>query len=55
MMGQGQKKGPTKPAVGIVYVEGPITLGGGQAVAAAARPAASSSKIRKALDEAAAG
>ena len=31
MLGQTQKKGPSKNAVGIVYVEGPITLGGGQA------------------------
>ena len=31
ILGQGQKKGPSKDAVGIVYVEGAITLGGGQA------------------------
>ena len=52
MMGQGQKKTPAKPAVGIVYVDGPITLGGGQA-SLFADAVASSSKIRKALDEAA--
>ncbi len=52
MMGQGQKKAPAKPAVGIVYVDGPIILGGGQA-SLFAEAAASSSKIRKALDEAA--
>ena len=52
MMGQGQKKGPSKPAVGIVYVDGPIILGGGQA-SLFADAAASSSKIRKALDQAA--
>ncbi len=33
MMGQGQKKTPAKPAVGIVYVDGPITLGGGSGLA----------------------
>ncbi len=52
MMGQGQKKGPSKPAVGIVYVDGPITLGGGQA-SLFAEASAASSKIRKALDQAA--
>ncbi len=52
MMGQAQKKGPSKPAVGIVYVDGPITLGGGQA-SLFAEAAATSSKIRKALDDAA--
>jgi protease IV len=52
MMGQGQKKTPSKPAVGIVYVEGAITLGGGSA-SLFAEAGATSSKIRKALDEAA--
>ena len=52
LLGQGQKKGPSKDAVGIVYVEGAITLGGGQA-SLLGEAGASSSKIRKALDEAA--
>ncbi len=52
MMGQGQKKGPSKPAVGIVFVDGPIVLGGGQA-SLFAEAGAASSKIRKALDQAA--
>jgi protease IV len=52
LLGQGQKKGPSKDAVGIVYVEGAITLGGGQA-SMLSEAGASASKIRKALDEAA--
>jgi protease IV len=52
LLGQGQKKGPSKDAVGIVYVEGAITLGGGPA-SMLGEAGASSSKIRKALDEAA--
>ncbi len=52
LLGQGQKKGPSKDAVGIVYVEGAITLGGGQA-SLLSEGGASSSKIRKALVEAA--
>ena len=52
MMGQGQKKAPSKPGVGIVYVDGPIMLGGGQPSLLGDR-AALSSKIRKALDQAA--
>jgi protease IV len=52
MMGQGQKKGPSKPAVGIVYVQGPITLGGGQP-SLFSEAEARASKIRKALDQAA--
>jgi protease-4 len=52
LLGQAQKKGPSKNAVGIVYVDGPITLGGGQA-SLFSEAAATSSKIRKALDEAA--
>src|SRR5262249_3271665 len=51
-MGQGQKKTPSKPAVGIVYVEGAITLGGGPA-SLFAEAGATSSRIRKALDQAA--
>ena len=42
-----------KPAIGIVYVEGPITLGG-QAASMFQDAVASSSSIRKALDAAAA-
>ena len=45
-------KKANKPAVGIVYVEGAITLGGGQ-TSLLSETGASSSKIRKALDEAA--
>ena len=52
LLGQGQKKAPSKDAVGVVYVDGPITLGGGQA-SMLGGAAATSSKIRKALDEAA--
>jgi protease IV len=52
MMGQGQKKGPSKPAVGVVYVEGPIVIGGGQA-SLFGDMEARASKIRKALNEAA--
>ena len=43
---------PAKDAVGIVYVDGPITLGGGQPTPFDAKQARSS-HIRKALDEAA--
>jgi protease-4 len=52
MMGQGQKKGPSKPAVGVVYVQGPIVIGGGQA-SLFGEMEARASKIRKALDQAA--
>ena len=52
MLGQGQKKAPGKDAVGIVYVDGPIILGGGQASLFGERRRPRS-KIRKALDEAA--
>jgi protease-4 len=52
MMGQGQKKGPSKPAVGVVYVEGPIVIGGGQA-SLFGDMEARATKIRKALDQAA--
>ena len=52
MLGQGQKKAPAKAAVGIVYVDGPIILGGGQP-SLFGESAALASKIRKALDEAA--
>ncbi len=52
LLGQAQKKGPGKNAVGIVHVEGPITLGGGQA-SLLGDTSATASKVRKALDEAA--
>lgn len=52
MMGQGQKKGPSKPGVGIVHVEGPIVVGGGTA-SLFGEMEARASKIRKALDQAA--
>ncbi len=52
MMGQGQKKAPSKPAVGIVYVNGPITVGGAQP-SIMGEAGAQSSKVRKALDQAA--
>src|SRR5262249_11249598 len=52
MMGQTQKKAPSKPAVGIVYVLGPITLGGAQP-SLFGEMEARASKIRKALDQAA--
>jgi protease IV len=52
MMGQGQKKTPAKPGVGIVYVVGPITLGGGQP-SLFGDTGAQASKLRKALDQAA--
>jgi protease-4 len=53
MMAQGRKSGAGKDAVGIVYVDGPITLGGGDASPFASGRIAYSSEIRKALDEAA--
>ncbi|MGP0068152.1 MAG: signal peptide peptidase SppA [Isosphaeraceae bacterium] len=52
LLGQGRKKGPAKDAIGIVYVEGAISLGHGQG-SLLAEAGASASKIRKALDEAA--
>jgi protease-4 len=52
LSGGSQKKKPDKPAVGIVYVEGPIVEGKGESSLFAGRMAASSA-IRKALDEAA--
>src|SRR5262249_8704078 len=53
LLGQGQKKGPTKNAVGIVHVEGPIVLGSGGEAAGFGEAVANASKVRKALDEAA--
>lgn len=52
LLGEAQRKKTTKDAIGIVYVEGPITLGGGEASPFEA-VSATSSRIRKALDEAA--
>ncbi|HEV3259692.1 MAG TPA: signal peptide peptidase SppA [Gemmataceae bacterium] len=53
LLAEGQKKKSSKDAVAIVYVEGPITLGGGGAASLLSGEAAVSSAIRKALDEAA--
>jgi protease-4 len=52
MLGQTAKKPAAKGSVGIVYVDGPITLGGGQP-SLFDMTQARSSHIRKALDEAA--
>jgi protease-4 len=52
LLGQAQKKPSQKNAVGIVYVDGPITLGGGP-TSLFADAEARGPKIRKALDEAA--
>jgi protease-4 len=52
LLGQTQKPSTKKDAIGIVYVEGPIVMGGGQP-SPFSMASASSSKIRKALDEAA--
>jgi protease-4 len=52
LLGQTQKKPPGKKSVGIVHVEGPITLGGG-AASLLAEAEAAAPKIRRALDEAA--
>jgi protease IV len=54
VMGAGQKSaGPKKDAVGIVYVEGPIVVGSMQPSPFSTGAVATSSDIRKALDEAA--
>jgi protease-4 len=52
LLGQGKKKGTGKDAVAIVYVDGPIVIGGGQP-SPFSGSVARSSAIRKALDEAA--
>lgn len=52
LMGESQKSKGGKDAIGIVYVDGPIMLGGGQE-SPLAGSTARSSEIRKALDEAA--
>jgi protease-4 len=53
LMGEGQKKKDKKSAIGIVYVDGPIMLGGSSGSDPFGGKAARSSDIRKALDEAA--
>jgi len=54
LMGEGQKKKTDKKgAIGIVYVDGPIMLGGSGGADSFGTKAARSSEIRKALDEAA--
>jgi protease-4 len=54
LMGEGQKKKTDKKgAIGIVYVDGPIMLGGSSGTDPFGTKAARSSEIRKALDEAA--
>jgi protease-4 len=53
MMGDNKKKKTSKDAVGIVYVEGAIALGGGSSSPFSASEGAMSTDIRKALDEAA--
>ncbi len=52
ILGNSQKKKSTKPAVGIVYVDGPIMLGGGTSPFEI-EEGALSSRVRKALDDAA--
>jgi len=52
LLSQAQKKPAGKPAIGIVYVEGPITLGSGQP-SLLGDLEARGPKVRKALDEAA--
>jgi protease-4 len=54
MMGGGEKKTePVKPAVGIVYVDGPIDLGSGDASPLGGSQGAFASEVRKALNKAA--
>src|SRR5581483_9881170 len=52
ILGESMKKKSTKSAVGIVYVQGPITLGGSDP-SPFSSATATSSAVRKALDEAA--
>jgi protease-4 len=54
ILNESQKKKSDKPAIGIVYVEGPIMLGGGREDSPFSAQAAMSTNIRRALDEAAA-
>ena len=53
LLGEGKKKSDKKGAVGIVYVDGAISLGAGESSPFGAVSGAYSSNIRKALDEAA--
>jgi protease-4 len=53
LLNEGKKKKTGKDAVGIVYVEGPISLGKGQVSPFDSETGAHSTDIRKALDEAA--
>lgn len=53
MLGEAQKKKPTKATIGVVYVEGGISLGTGQSSPFGGASGAHSTDIRKALDEAA--
>ncbi len=53
MMGETKKKKPAKDAVAIVYVEGPIMLGGSEGPSLFGSEVATSTAVRKALDEAA--
>jgi protease IV len=53
ILGEATKKKSTKPAVGIVYVDGAISLGGGGPASPFGAEGAASTPIRKALDEAA--
>jgi len=53
MLGQGKKKSSGKPAVALVYVDGPIVLGGGSMSPFLSGSEARASAIRKALEEAA--
>src|SRR5205085_4784330 len=52
LLGQTKKKGPHKDAVAIVYVDGPIVVGGGSS-SPFGGSTAQSGAVRKALDEAA--
>jgi protease-4 len=52
LLGQGKKKSTGKPSIAIVYVDGPIVVGGGQPSPFSGKTA-QSTDIRKALDEAA--
>jgi protease-4 len=53
ILGEATKKKSTKPAIGIVYVDGPITLGGDGPASPFGAEGATSTHVRKALDEAA--
>jgi protease-4 len=53
LMGEGQKKKTSENSIGIVYVSGPIVLGGGSDSPFESVSAARSTEVRKALDQAA--